>query len=431
MWRYTLGCLVLWVLNPELRRLYDLYFGFSQVQFIAVLPLLSLTPHAWQLLFRGGWRRLPRMLAIAAWVWIGAFAYGLVTAFLSGNVLPGVYEFITFIYPLGIGLWVAADDAPFVLAYKRLTSVIFALATFTSIYGIYQYVIAPPWDCYWLKEVIATGSTSFGRPAPFEIRVWSTLNDPGSFSLFLAVALLFVLPELTLRRPLLLLQVPFWFIAFGLTLVRTGWLMFAIGTAFYLVLSPGRAKVLVTFSIAAAMIVGIVAVLPAVIGNDTMLTSLITRFSTLQNLDEDESRQERQALYSYAPQIILGAPFGAGLGIVGGATRLGSSGTTTDFDSGWLARSLEMGLPGLALYIVPQVLLFGTAFQVWLRGRSEKDTVMQSVAAIAAAHFAAFVLLEFAHDANGLPTMAFWLIESLSLSAFHRGTAGRLKFSYA
>jgi hypothetical protein len=148
-----------------------------------------------------------------------------------------------------------------------------------------------------------------------------------------------------------------------------------------------------------------------------MLTQLTTRFSTLQDLDEDESRQERQALYNDAPQLMMMAPFGTGLGLVGGSTRLNSNAATTDFDSGFLARSIEMGLPGLCLYIIPQLMLFGTSIALWVRARQQNSDTLQVMAALAMAHIFAFVFLEFAHDANGLPSLSFWMIESLSLSS--------------
>jgi hypothetical protein len=193
--------------------------------------------------------------------------------------------------------------------------------------------------------------------------------------------------------------------------------MFVMGTLAYLILSPRRVTVIGTFILAGVLVVGIVIVLPLAVGNDKMLTQLTTRFSTLQDLDEDESRQERQELYNDAPQLMLMAPFGTGLGLVGGSTRLNSNAATTDFDSGFLARSIEMGLPGLCLYVVPQFLLFGTSIALWVRARKQNSDTLQVMAALAMAHIFAFVFLEFAHDANGLPSLSFWMIESLSLSS--------------
>jgi O-antigen ligase len=160
-----------------------------------------------------------------------------------------------------------------------------------------------------------------------------------------------------------------------------------------------------------------VAVLPAVVGNDAVLTSLTNRFATLSNLDEDESRQERQALYDSAPTLIMSAPFGTGLGVIGGAARLGPSGATVDFDSGYLGRTLEGGLPGLVLYLIPQILLLFAAVKIWLRARLTDDIRLQAIAGLAAAHIVAFAFLQFGHDGNGLPTLGFWLIESLSISS--------------
>jgi putative inorganic carbon (HCO3(-)) transporter len=415
MWCYTLGVLVLWFVNPELRRLYDWRFGFAQVELLAILPFVALVPHLWSLTWGGGWRRLPPLLSYAAWIWVGAFIYALLTAVLRGNLAAGSYDFITFVFPIGLGLWVAADEAPFHQAFKRITKTLFALTTLVSAYGIIQYVAAPAWDVYWLKSLIHAGITSFGKPVAFQIRVFSTLNDPGSFGMLLAFMLLLALPELSIRKPLFLLQLPIWFIAFALTLVRTGWLMFALGLVTFLVLSPRRGGLLLTLAVTAGMILGFAAVLPAAVGNDGMLTSLATRFATFSDLDSDNSRRARSGLYDTAPEIVTTAPFGMGLGVIGASTKLSVRGETTDFDSGILGRIVEMGLAGLTIYIVPLLILLYGSMRLWIQSRLATDATLQGMAALAVGFEVAFIFLQLAHDVTGVVLLAFWLIQCLAI----------------
>ena len=73
MWLYTYGALVLWVVNPELRRIFDWRFGYSALDVFPLLPFIAVLPHLWSLTYGGGWRRLSRPLLIATWVWLGAF----------------------------------------------------------------------------------------------------------------------------------------------------------------------------------------------------------------------------------------------------------------------------------------------------------------------------------------------------------------------
>jgi putative inorganic carbon (HCO3(-)) transporter len=415
MWWYTLGVIVLWVVNPELRRVYDMYFGLAQIELLSILPLVSVIPHLWSITVGGGWRRLPRILSYAAWIWVGGFTYAFVIAIFSGNLLSGTFSFVTFVFPIGVGLWIAADPAPFLVTFRRLTRVLFALTTLVSIYGIVQYVVAPAWDVFWLRSVIETGNTSFGLPAPFQIRVFSALSDPGTLAIFLAWMLLLALPELSIRKPLLLVQIPIWLITFGLTLGRTAWLMVALGLVTYLIVSPRRNRLIVPLGVTATLVAGLTFVLPLAIGNPEMLNSLSTRFATFSNLENDQSRQDRQGIYEAGPEMIQSAPFGQGLGVLGASTRLAAKGETTDFDSGLLGRAVEMGLPGAVLYAIPLLLLFGGSLRVWAQAGATSDKMLQSVAGMALGVQVAFAYLLLAHDVTGVCSVLFWIIECLAI----------------
>jgi hypothetical protein len=64
-----------------------------------------------------------------------------------------------------------------------------------SAYGMYQFLVAPPWDSYWLTEIstgMAATSPSFGQPKPYGIRVWSTMNAPGPLSVMLSASLIWL-----------------------------------------------------------------------------------------------------------------------------------------------------------------------------------------------------------------------------------------------
>lgn len=415
MWWYTLCVLVLWIVNPELRRLHDWAFGFSQVEIISLLPIMSLVPHAWSLTMGGGWKRLPPSMAMAAWLWIGGFLYAFLLALLNGNLFAGTYAFLTFVIPIGLGLWVAADQTPMSVSYARITKVLFGLTTILSVYGIIQYLFLPPWDAFWLQNVSAQGSLSFGKPLPYQVRVFSMLNSPGPFGCFLACILLMSLPALSVRRPLLLAQVPFWLIAFGLSLDRTGWLMFALGLCVYACFSP-RPVVLVTMvGASAALLAAVMAVLPGVIGNDLIVTSINDRFGSFSSLESDDSAEQRQALVGDGLGQFFSAPLGRGLGITGTSTKLGEAGATSDFDSGFLARLIEMGVPGSLLYSSTFALMFFTLLRLWHSAKKHADTAMQGVTAMAIALELSLLSLLISGDLSGLPLLLLWLLVCMAV----------------
>jgi O-antigen ligase len=416
MWFYTLAVLALWVVDAELRRVYTFYFGGGQFDFLlAALPLMSLVPYLWSLTYGGGWQRLPRLLSYAAWLWVGGFAYALVISLLNGYLIAGSYDFMSFVFPIGIGLWIAADTAPFPLVRQRITQMLFALATLTSVYGIIQYAFPPPWDLAWLKGQIDTGTLSYGYPAPFQIRVFSTFSAHHAFANFLAFVLLLALPEL-LRKPALLVQVPIWFIAFGLTLYRTGWLVFAVGALIYVALSPRRLKLVVTAGISAVLVTVLLLLLPGATGNSDLATTLSNRFNTLSDLDNDYSRKERSQMYDNGFQMVESAPFGQGLGVVV-TTKASDKDQLTAFDSGILGRAVEMGLPGLALYLVALLFLLFASVRLWIQARAERNETLQALAAMAIACNIAFGFEQFSFEANGILMLVVWLLVCLAIRA--------------
>jgi putative inorganic carbon (HCO3(-)) transporter len=414
MWRYTCAALVLWVVNPELRRLFEWRFGYGSVDVFPLLPFLAVLPHVWSLTYGGGWRRLSRPLTIASWIWLGAFGYAFVLAVAKGNVLPGAYAFANFVLPIVIGLWVAADELPTLKAYARTMRLLYVLTTIVSAYGIVQYVVAPEWDRLWLRHVIESGSLSFGLPAPFEIRVFSMLSSPQPFGTFVAIMLLFALPGLSLRRPLGLLPIPIWIVAFGLSLDRTGWLIFAAGAVIYTLLAPSRGVIVATASLCAALVAGAVLILPAATGNGDVVAVLQSRLTTFSDLENDRSGNERRELYASALGRIAQAPLGEGLGVVGTSTKLGSAAVTTDVDSGLLGRLFEMGLPGAALFLTTLGVLVAAAGRVWQSAQRAQDAAVQGIAAVAIAAIVSHLGSEIFTDLAGLPLLALWLICALA-----------------
>ncbi len=62
-----------------------------------------------------------------------------------------------------------------------------------ALYGIAQFVLLPEWDAQWMRNVIELGLDSIGQPEPFAVRVFSTMNSPGSFGIMLMAAIIVAL----------------------------------------------------------------------------------------------------------------------------------------------------------------------------------------------------------------------------------------------
>jgi hypothetical protein len=95
------------------------------------------------------------------------------------------------------------------------------------------------------------------------------------------------------------------------------------------------------------------------------------------------------------------------------ATKLGSAEQTTDFDSGILARMIEMGVPGTLLLLAALVASLGALLSGWSAVFTH-DAILQDRAAAMIAMLIALAGNELAGDISGLLALLFWL--SLSLA---------------
>ncbi len=409
MWWYALGVIAWWLVNPEIRRLVDWKAGFNSVSIISGIPLALLLPFWYDVVARGSWRRLPIPMLIAAWCWIGAFVYGLAIALAGARLLPAAYVFADFMLPLGIGLWVATrDEISAGEALERISRVVFAGATVLSIYAIIQYVLVPPWDVYWM---VNAGIGSIGKPFPFQVRVFSTLNSAGPFAFFMFVALAFVTPKLSLKRPWLLVQVGIWIAAFGLTSVRSAWLAYAVFLLVYFVLSPRRFYAMRAAALIAVLAVGMTLSLSAITGSTAATQNVIDRFSTLGNAGNDESAIDRQSQYAAAMADFAEAPIGQGLGLVNTANKLTNAGQSGNgLDSGIFARLLEMGAIGGTLFFVGLVVPIGSGLAGWSSATRARDVEAATTLAMAIGILVALLSLELSGDAGrALTGMYTWI----------------------
>ena len=240
---YSVALLIFWVVVPELRRLIDWRLGFHASQALALAPLLAMGVFAFATTFRGR-LDVSRKMLVLAWIWLGAFAYAFAVGWLVGRGASAVYDFVQFFAPMFIAFWLAAGAEPPSRAFRRLSTVVLAIAVGVSAYGLLQFVALPPWDAYWMQQVISvTHMASIGKPHSFEVRVFSVLNSPEPCGAFLAVAIALNLYRLTEKRILPLAGLVLCVITLALTLVRSAWIGLIVAIAVYAISSsrPARA----------------------------------------------------------------------------------------------------------------------------------------------------------------------------------------------
>ncbi len=351
-----------WFLTPLVRRLVDWRAGFEDHNLVLLTPFLVSTIAGLTLLSkrsRGGARLTPFLLSIAGILY--GFAVSVIRLRLHqaaasslGEIIYGLFEWLG---PMLLGLhlylrWPMFKDN------KRAVQMSFLWALLLlGAYGIYQYVRPPDWDTIWLSHMMADlGDQSFGRPEPFQVRVWSTLNSPGVFANILMIGLLLLFSVKSRIKPL---AMGAGYSAFLLTLVRTSWLGWLVGVAVLARTSKGREipRLLITLLLI-PILIGPLLLIPQ---TSTVVTD---RLQTLQSTKQDESLQDRMEEYRVLLTSLASDPFGEGL----------SNAETFHgyiMDSGIIRLLYYCGWIGTALFLT------GTALCVasMASGQSSTDTI--------------------------------------------------------
>lgn len=334
------ACIVtaLWIFVPEIRRVVDWRAGGSVGTLLAVLPLASMIPC---LVIKRKW--MPDLVSLAFLSMLAALTYACLVGIVSGNgIEPVLYTFADFLLPMAFGLWVADRARSDTVGFGAFARISLVLVGVSSIYGIFVYVTMPVWDANWLNT---SKLISFGVAAPFESRVWGTMNGPGVFATFVVFVLALNFAPIVKRNWLDAGAVAVTILALALSLNRSAWVALALTLIVYLLFSPMRAQMLRALAAicALALIVGGTVFSNMSEGN-AALSSLVQRVQTLGDVGSDDSALDRSNQIAEAFDTGINAPIGLGLGVYGTATQLNAvTGDSTILDSGYLARFVELG----------------------------------------------------------------------------------------
>ena len=211
----------MWFVTPFIVRIVDLRSGFDPSRFMLVsqylvtlIPLHALLVYLPKSLRQGG---LPFVMAF-----LGVF-YGSLVGIIKTTpmtVARGIFDWLPPIV-FAFFLFINWREYP---RYRQVIQRTFIWGTLVmGVYGVWQFIVAPEWDVYWLIE---TELKSMGNPAPLELRVWSTMASPAPFSGVMMAALLLLL---TLVHYLNIPATAVGYLSFLLTSVRTLWGAWLIG----------------------------------------------------------------------------------------------------------------------------------------------------------------------------------------------------------
>lgn len=398
---------------PEIRRLVDWQIGANAISVISIVPLLVLATLVVPVARKLAAARLTLAFRVLCYAWLFAFVYALLVGFAGGGRLESVFGFVQFVLPLVCGAWIAMRAVPADVTFRQLTNTFLWAGALIATYGIYQFIAPPPWDVAWVN---ASGLASIGVPEPFGLRVFATLNSPGTASFFFVFVVLLGLDRLDVRRPGPMFAVTLCVAALALTNVRSAWLALALGVVIFFVVSPQRGRPLL--AVAAIGIVSLVLALnaSALLGYKDATAQLVARLDTFSDVDSDASANDRRRETVEAAHQAWSEPLGQGLGTVGTSTKLGAGGGQLTLDNGYMSRFLEMGVVGFAFYVVTLCAGIAFALRALVLSGARNDRVRQSIAATAVCVQVALLGMDLSVDAHGaLPGVVFWLLLALVL----------------
>jgi hypothetical protein len=283
---------------------------------------------------------------------------------------------------------------------RLLENCLVAAGAFMGVYGVLQYLAPAPWDATWMRGVRELGMDSIGVPEPFSLRVFSTMNSPGSLG---AVLLAGIVMALKKPLPVAIPAVCCMLLGLGLCQYRTIWAATALALVMLLVTRPGalRAQNLLA-ALAVALALSVTALLPEV------RQAVTERAGSMADLRADQSGEERLAQYrelSGNPSLLAGE----GLGLSGAVRRLDGLARAI-MDSGLIDIWRSLGLVVGTLYL-------GALLRLVARTFDRRRSIAQHLDFDRALVVASFVQLPMGSVHIGEMGFCAWLVLGLGLGA--------------
>ncbi|MBD2610290.1 MAG: O-antigen ligase domain-containing protein [Nostoc sp. ZfuVER08] len=343
-----------------------LYIGFTWW-------ICFLTPLATRLVdYRVGWDPTRQMLIapyLVVFVTIATFLRRFKSAYSQGG-LPFILAFIGVFYGFLVGL---IYNAPVPVARGLLDwlgPIIFAFHLFINwrdypsyrqnfqriflwcvlilgAYGVYQFVVAPEWDRYWLIE--SKLFMSAGNPVPFGMRVWSTLHSVGPFGSVMQAGLLLLF---TTSGSLIFPASAVGYLSFLLTQARTNWGGWLLG----IIMIVGSVKTRIQMRLITIIVVMAICVVP--LTTIEPISEVVSeRLQTFSNLEEDNSFRDRSESYDKNLSLALSNALGNGLGNIWKVNEKTGQIEVVVIDSGILDMFFTLGWFGAIFYMGGLILL--------------------------------------------------------------------------
>ncbi|WP_413193060.1 O-antigen ligase family protein [Pararobbsia alpina] len=396
---------VMWVtfLTPSVRRFADFFNGaFTQMSPIMVVPMAvtalgGIGVLRYHRVFAQR-RAMPLMMVLAGVLY--AFCIGVIRV----GPLPAIFGMANWCLPILVAFHVLIHWRDYA-ELRRVMLLTFRYgALIMGLYGIYEFVIMPPWDVFWL---IGSQMNSEGHPVPFGIRVASTMNSSGPFAITAMACMLYMIADAGRVRAVAACAI---LLALMFSSVRTAWGGLVVGLIFPLSALSMRMRMRL---IGSAVLLAVFA-LP-LLSIDQFSGPVLKRMSSFGNISEDASFADRSKFYAQFLDTALTDFAGQGIGSTGAATKLDSSSQASAysvFDSGLMEIPFVLGWPGTLLFVGGIFWMVGRAFRCAMSIRNDRFA-----ASSVGICFALLLMLASANMLTGLAGNLFYFAAMMPVIA--------------
>lgn len=355
--------LTIWLFcaTPLVRRLVDEQAGWDASNPVLLAPYLACSFAA--LALGGFLMRRPAATLGSFVLVIACIGYGLFLAMASGRVFSGIVDAMKWSAGPLMAVYLLSEAQRVDRLHRSATLALTIAAPLMAAYGIAQYFSPTKWDADWMVNVQSLGLDSIGVPEPFALRVFGTMNSPGSLATILMAGIL-----VTLQRRFIYALPSLGVMVLGLLLTqyRAVWAGTLIGILYLSFAGNARLR----FQVLAAAALSIFVISSSALVPQVQ-TAISQRINSIGNLRGDESGQSRSHQYDEFLSDDSGDMItGAGLAIDGASRRLDGK-TTTVIDSGFIEIFTALGIGIGTLLIVGVAGSIATSFSRYAEATSD------------------------------------------------------------
>jgi len=381
----------LWFVAPGIRRILALETGFVDNDPLSLAPFLATSAIAALELVRlhvpSGIRRV-FLLAAAG------FAIGLPLGLL---VAPrsAVYAFVAYLAGISAAV-LGMGERTSVQESTLRRALLFGMPPIAA-YAFLQHILPlSSWDQLWID------SSGFGSIAVEggDVRVFATLNGPGTLAPLLGLSLLCYL-TLHRARWFTVASAALLAVTLSLTFVRSAWVGLIVAGLAHVIASNGRSARLI-LGTGAVVTVATLALAPV----NSTANDVLERFKSITDFRGDTSSNERRATLRETLPAAAQAPVGHGLGTAGEPSKLSGESDLRHSDNGYLALIYQSGPVGFLLVIGAIAFILRAA---WIGARARAPGQELRLLLFAMLVYL-LVLLSAGDEFYGSHAVIFWFI---------------------